>query len=219
MAQCLLSTLVALAGAPTALGWTSQDGPLWSAIHQMAIDNAVTPQMGAADREVLKAMQSEIDQHQDPSQSAEHAMTGIVRAGLDEKKERGKYIAMSNLLVRSALQAANAARARNDKSKGLPDLAVALHALQDSTSPGHDPFQTWSYSEGPIAKALHILKERTYPDDDTPEHYKSRLEGAVRYAYDIYVGKTSMPEHFFDATSGGRLILPDRYLHTSQGQP
>jgi hypothetical protein len=192
--------------------WTSVDGPLTDAIHQMAIDKVLVS-LSASDRNILKDQQSLVDQDQEPKESAEHAMTGIDKAGLNEASQRIAYIGLTEDLVTAAIRSAIQARKDNNVGRGLPMLGKAMHALEDSTSPSHRGFQSWSYSFGLIAKARHVIAERIYPNDNTVDRYQSHLEGVVQYAYDIYLEKTPMPVRFFDLTTG-MLLLPASYLHT-----
>ena len=193
--------------------WTSVKGPLTDAIHQQAIDLVLskTP-MSAADRIILDNQQSLVDKDQEPEQSAEHAMTGITMAGQDEAKERTTYIGQTEELLHNSLVAAINARKANDSADALPALGKAIHILEDSTSPAHRGFQVWSYNFGVWEMARHVLNERVYPDDSTAERYQSHLEGAVQYAYDIYMEHIAIPAQFFSSTDGS-LIIPVSYLH------
>jgi hypothetical protein len=201
-----------LLSARASRAWTSVDGPLTDAIHQMAIDK-VLASLSSSDRDILKDQQSLVDQDQEPKESAEHAMTGIDKEGLNEASQKIVYIGLTEDLVEAAIRSAIQARKDNNVGRGLPILGKAIHALEDSTSPSHRGFQSWSYSFGLIAKTRHVIAERIYPNDNTVDRYQSHLEGVVEYAYDIYLEKTPMPARFFDPTTG-MLLLPASYLHT-----
>ena len=194
-----------------AAAWTSASSPITEAIHQRAIDNALGSLMSPADRLVLKDQQSLVDQDQQASQSYEHSMTGITAAGQDEAVERRIYITLAEKLIRSNLQSAIDARKSGNTSAALPPLGKALHALQDATSPSHQRFQTWSYNEGLIGSAVHVFRERAYPNDSSKDLYQSHLEGVVRYAYDIYMERQPVPAQFFD-TGDGHLLVSIPYV-------
>jgi hypothetical protein len=204
---------IVLGGLSLLTAWTSVTGPLTDAIHQQAIDHVLskTP-MSPADRKILDDQQSLVDKDQQPVQSAEHAMTGITKAGQDEAKERTTYIGQTEELLHTSLAAAINARRANHSADALAALGKAIHILEDSTSPAHRGFQVWSYDFGIWQMARHVLKERVYPDDRTVERYQSHLEGAVKYAYDIYMENIAVPAQFFSSKDGS-LIIPVSYLH------
>ena len=216
-----LCSLACLLAGNTSSAWTSASGPLTDAIHQQAIDHVLGPrpsaamseEMTAADRNVLKDQQTLVDKDQEPDQSAEHAMTGITEAAPEEKQQKPIYIAQSEKLVHEAILTAISERKANNSKVALPALGKAIHALEDSTSPAHLGFQIWSFKFGIWEMARHVFRERVYPDDSTSDRYQSHLEGAVQYAYDIYMEKHAMPPNFFDPVTGS-LILPNSYLHT-----
>jgi hypothetical protein len=191
--------------------WTSVSGPLTDDIHQKAIDRVLTS-MSAADRKVLEDQQPLVDKDQEPLQSAEHAMTGIDKAGEVDAEEKKNYIGLCEALVQKELMAAIDARKANNLQAALPALGKAMHILEDATSPAHREFQIWSYNFGIWEMARHVFQERVYPDDSTPDRYQSHLEGVVQYTYDIYTEKIPMPARFFDPASGA-LLLPTSYLH------
>ena len=196
---------------PAAHAWTSQDGPFTRAVHQRAIDFAL-PQVPTVDRDVLKEQQALIDKDQRADQSAEHAMTGLSSKDETEAVQRPLYIEACDQLIRKSLDRARTDELSGKHSQALIELSKAIHAMTDSTSPAHMGFQTWSFQEGIVEMAHHILQERYYPDDNTNARYRSHLQGAIRYAYDIFSGTTALPDHFFDSGNNGVLILPDMYL-------
>jgi hypothetical protein len=202
---------ICLLSAVTAGAWTSVNGPLTDDIHQKAIDRVLTS-MSAADRKVLEDQQPLVDKDQEPLQSAEHAMTGIDKAGELDAEEKKTYIGLCEALVQKELMSAIDARKANNPQVALPALGKAMHTLEDATSPAHRGFQIWSYDFGIWEMASHVFKERVYPDDSTPDRYQSHLEGVVQYVYDIYTEMIPMPEHFFDPANGN-LVLPSNYLH------
>ena len=87
--------------------------------------------------------------------------------------------------------AANARRARFMHEAAMRNLGLAIHTLQDSTSPSHRGFQSWDENGCPIRHIWHGLKENSYPDDD------AELRRVTRYAYEIFSNKKPMPQTFF----------------------
>ena len=190
--------------------WSSKDCPLFEPVHQIAIANVLKADFSPADILVLQQQQALVDEDQKPSQSFEHAMTGVEK-GQSPAGELPVYIAKTEAFIRTNLAAAIAAR-KAGSADAIPHLGQALHPLEDATSPAHVGFQSWSYDESWWAMAVHVSKERVYPDDSSDSAQvanKKALEGVVEYAYDIYMEKVPMPAQFFD--SKGNLILPAGY--------
>jgi hypothetical protein len=188
-----------------AAAWSSKTYPLFEPVHQMAIENVLKSQISAANLEILKQQQTVVDQDQQAAQSYEHAMTGIERQGETVAQEKPVYEELTEDFIFKNLTAAIQARKNGAQAAAFTALGKALHPLQDATSPAHELFQTWSYDESFWDQALHIAKERTYPDNA----FKARLEAVVQYGYDIFTGKTALPNKFFDAD--GILLLPANY--------
>jgi hypothetical protein len=196
--------------AMTAQAWTSSHTPLSRDIHQQAIEIVLAGLLDKSSISILQEQQSVIDKDQRADQSAEHCMTGINAVGQSWLNQSPRYIAAANDLVRNSIEAARTAAAQGHQEQSMRSFAIALHALEDSTSPAHEGFQIWSDSFGVVEMANHMFAERAYPSDSDPLHrYKARLEGSVRYAFNIYKGKDMMPTQFFDAK--GVLQLPREY--------
>jgi hypothetical protein len=197
----------ALAAMEPAVAWSSKEYPLFEPVHQKAIAQVLAAQLPADAIALLQQQQAEVDQDQAPSQSAEHSMTGIEKAGLNEATERVAYIAKAEQWVGDNLQRAIERRKAGATADAMQALGRAIHAMTDATSPAHHGFQAWSFDESWIAVARHVTQERVYPVDQGNQRYARRLEAAVRWAYDIYLQRTPMPTRFFDAA--GELCLPD----------
>jgi hypothetical protein len=210
--QGTLLALMSFTLAVPAHSWTSVKGPFSDEIHQTAIDNVLTPSMSPADRGILKNQQALVDKDQDADQSAEHAMTGVIKGSSYSAALKAKYVGLTEDLVHAALLDAIKDRKANQSTIALQSLGKAIHALEDSTSPVHEQFAVWSDDFGILEMAKHVAKERVYPNDDTPKRYQSHLEGAVGYAYAIYTEAVPMPAHFFSPIDGN-LIIPASYLH------
>jgi hypothetical protein len=199
--------LACMLGAGRALAWSSKDVLLFEAVHQKAI-KTVLSSVTDHDLDTLMRAQDTIDKQQKARDSYKHSMTGV--EGNDTPKHaKAIYIKLSDAYVRERLETAIWARKRGANDAAFDALGAAIHALQDATSPSHYPFQPWTDDESVWAMAVHIFKERVYPDGG-PD--RTNLEGAVRYAYDIFVERTRMPDHFYDLVTG-YLVLPPEYKY------
>jgi hypothetical protein len=208
----MLAAAICLASVPFASAWSSKDYPMFEPVHQMAIANVLKGNFSAAEIKVLQDQQLRVDEDQKASQSFEHSMTGLEK-GQTIQDQKPLFIARTEEFVRTHLAAAISARKAGSTADALPHLGQAIHPLQDATSPAHRGFQSWSSDESWFAMAQHVAKERVYPDDsDDKEQVAERkaLEGAVRWAYDIYMERAPLPDHFFD--SDGNLLLPASYI-------
>ncbi len=200
---------VGLAGASTALAWSSKACPLFQRVHQIAIEKVLGKQLSAAQLKILQDEQDFVDTRQGVNESNEHSMTGLEKMGQDKVAQKVIYMRRTEAFIRSrfdeAMDARNSGTA-DSETAGFCNLGQAMHALGDATSPSHEGFQVWGYDESFWAKTMHVAHERVYPED---QYYRERLEGAIRWAYDIYIGKATMPDKFF--TADGKLNLPAEY--------
>jgi hypothetical protein len=73
-------------------------------------------------------------------------------------------------------------------AKALEALALAMHALQDSTSPARAGFQPWTGEWIPGLE--HVAKENFDPGAN------SALDAATKGAYDIFKGTKPIPTDF-----------------------
>jgi hypothetical protein len=196
-----------------AQAWTSAKGPWSDDIHQMAIDRVLGNLLSDASRQILKDDQTLIDKDQSAEQSAEHSMTGMTGDGQVEATQRAAYIAKTEQLLALNFKAAIDSRKAGNEPQAMHALARTLHALEDATSPAHSGFQVWSSNFGLWEMAMHVFKERSYPSDDGTHNYKTKLEAAVLYAYNLYLEKTPPPAHFF--SGDGCLLTIDPDCHRS----
>lgn len=211
----LVLTAVTLVTPSVALAWASTATPICQTIHQDAIENVFQTYVGLdhqplppAALAILQEQQKVIDRHQAPSQSSEHAMTGVER-GETPAQRRAAFIAGTEKFLHDQLNAAIAAR-NAGRDAGWESLGQAIHPLQDATSPAHRPFQAWRYNETWFSMAVHVWKESQYPEDEgDTAPLRADLENAVRWALDIYFEKTPLPDHFFK--SDGELDFPPAY--------
>jgi hypothetical protein len=216
-----LAAVTCMTALSPALAWVSQDGgPLFQNVHQMAIEKVLRPRVAEGklsedELNILKGQQHVADQaqYQVPGQSHLHSMTGIEKSSDTFAAQKKVYIPRAEQYVRSNLIDSIAKRKNGSGRAAMEDLGKAIHALEDATSPAHEEFKPWRYNETWWTRFLHAKAEHAYPTGE----YQSRLEGAVLWAYDIYLEKIPMPERFFDADAagngGGRLLVPAAYLH------
>lgn len=202
-----LVVLATIFGSANAGAWSSQGYPLFESVHQMAIENVLKIAVGnSRNLEVLKQQQLVVDarDNQTAVKSYMHAMTGVV-----PQKKMLDFISESEGFVSSNLTNAIRSRKAGAIPAAMEALGQAIHTLEDATSPAHERFQPWKDDETWLEIAKHVAKERVYPDDGN-SGYRARLEGAVRWAYDIYLEKAPMPAQFFDPATG-MLRLPLSY--------
>ena len=69
-------------------------------------------------------------------------------------------------------------------------LGLAMHAMQDATSPAHQGFQTYNGGAGELG--AHIYSELFDPQGG------SRLDNATAMAYLYATGSVPMPDDFFN---------------------
>jgi hypothetical protein len=89
---------------------------------------------------------------------------------------------------------ARAAEARHGRVIAMRFLGLAMHTLQDSTSPSHHGFQAWTdYPGGGLnpGEWPHGAVELIYPGTG------SQLELATDRAYRYFTGEDPMPVDFF----------------------
>ena len=164
-------------------------------VHQIAIDRALS-QLSVDDRDILKRMQVEADKDQRPQFQYKHGMRdgrlkpdGTPFETADEARHR------ANNHVREQLTMAQKLLSEGKRPEALEHFGLALHTLQDATSPAHIGFQPWPPPGalwGAHGKAGHVLKENIYPGDD------SLLFRTTQRAYDYLVGAVPLPDDFFD---------------------
>jgi hypothetical protein len=213
LSWCFLA-IVGLASASVALAWSSKSFPPCEPIHQIAIQNVLSNQISPDLIKILQDQQTVVDQDQQATNSFEHSMTGIAKAGDTTNIETPIYLAETEEFIHTNLTAAIQARKAGSTNAAFVSLGKAIHPLEDATSPAHEPFQAWKYNESLWEEIRHVSKEYSYPDNQNDTNQvkeRAELEGSVQYAYDIFIGKTNMPTQFFNHTNGS-LELPPAYL-------
>jgi len=150
-------------------------------VHQEANQRALAV-MGAASKDinVINSATVHIDspQYQDAWWAHIHAMSAPY-----ESAESAAWRADD--FVREKFKAAWEYKAKGDLKRSLFEFGLALHTLQDSTSPSHRNFPTWSGEEDALARVRHAWSESTYPGDNsdlyriTQQAYKWYLSGKL----------------------------------------
>jgi hypothetical protein len=166
--------------------WSSRDWPAagFQPVHQIAIDHALNF-LPEADRAILRNQQVVADQDQTPADQYRHAM----RDGTTNQTV-ADAMRLANDYVRDRLDSARQFEAMGEHERAMLELGLAIHTLQDSTSPAHHGFQPWG---GPDCRSKwdHVRMERSYPGDD------SDLFRITRRAFDYFNGNVPMPANFF----------------------
>jgi RHS repeat-associated protein len=161
----------------------------WLPVHQQSIDRAL-PGVSASRREGLKVAVEEADsaEFQTSQMAFRHGMRG---PGETEGRARSE----ANAFIRSEIEQAQNYEKMGADADAMAHLGLAMHALQDATSPAHEGFQEWrtewnSYAS--LHAEIHGSKERK-PDAEQ----RGRLDRATRDSWDYFTGKKEMPADFF----------------------
>lgn len=161
------SLLQARAAADVA--WASQLG-FW--VHQRATYQVIGRYLSAEENKALAYSQFAADapEFQGAHSTHRHAMRR-------EGQSTEAAITAANAFVREQFARAWQAESRIDK---LKEFGLALHALQDSTSPSHAGFQEWHNDPGPIEWGRHVAQEIINPG------FGSELYRATQQAWDWF---------------------------------
>jgi RHS repeat-associated protein len=160
-------------------------------VHQRAIRRAITDLVGF-EYDILDAAQVKVDNDQSPELSYEHAM----RDGLANQPESAART-LANRFVRTHLVQAQKllCQCKPDLEKALDHFGMALHTIQDFTSPPHTGFQPWYGTRGHTEEALkHLFAEAYDPGSG------SHLDIATSWFWTFFACPTSaprMPTDFF----------------------
>lgn len=156
--------------------------------HQNAIDRALNF-LPSSEREYLKFMQVVADLDQSEAGSFKHAMT-VASLGMNRSWSK------ADCYVRDLMIRAMALEKNGQHLAALRLFAMALHTVQDATSPAHYLSQVWHdpYSGGALAKDeayRHVMMENFDPGAG------SELDRATLWMWNIFAGKAEMPTDFF----------------------
>ncbi|WP_256077781.1 hypothetical protein [Massilia sp. YIM B04103] len=134
------------------VGWASQSGFY---VHQRATYLMIGKYLSQADIDTLARAHVAADspQYQTPASTHRHAMRREGQSTSEAKIE-------ATVFVRGQFERAWNAPSRTD---ALYEFGLALHAIQDSTSPSHSGFQLWTGRETKSELADHVSKEIINP--------------------------------------------------------
>lgn len=150
-------------------------------VHQISIDRVLSSYLSAKDRAILKEMQVVADKDQTAEGAIKHAMSS---SGMSRSEARRE----ANDFVRKELAAARRCQELGFHEEAMKHLGLAVHALQDATSPSHADFQPW---EGWWQYPEHSPQEMHDPGAG------SDLDRATERAYKYFTGELPMPIDFF----------------------
>ncbi|MBB3122068.1 hypothetical protein [Pseudoduganella violacea] len=134
------------------VAWASQSGFY---VHQRATYLMIGKYLSQADIDTLARAHVAADspQYQTPASTHRHAMRREGQSTAEAKIE-------ATVFVRAQFERAWNAPSRTD---ALYEFGLALHAIQDSTSPSHSGFQLWTGRETKSELADHVSKELMNP--------------------------------------------------------
>jgi hypothetical protein len=132
-------------------------------IHNQIIDEAF-PNLTDAQRQILKDVSLEQDSILEGGQSAtlayQHAMRAPWESVSEAQAEYEKFVSSSESQATKTQVAFWAAGNTGLSDDALAKFALALHAIEDSTSPVHEGFQIWRWWNPFQSLIDHPLKER-----------------------------------------------------------
>ncbi len=160
-----------------------RDELLFEDVHQRAIDRALSF-LPSHDRAILKQAQREADadEYQTVEYSYRHAMTP---AGMSREEARRR----ANDFVRANLGIARCLEQKGLHDQALSYLGLAIHAIQDATSPAHAGFREYAGGQAEIIE--HVFEENFDPGPG------SQLDKATARAYGYFTGSIPLPNDFF----------------------
>jgi RHS repeat-associated protein len=142
-------------------------------VHQNAIDRAL-PFMERRWRAILKSQQIVADREQATALSYRHAMRAPEQTAAEARD-------LANAYVRNQLALAIKAQSEGSYVAAMEHLGLAIHTLQDETSPMHEGFQEWKGVRHVGAAKEHVEGENYDPGRG------SELDAVTRKAWDWFV--------------------------------
>jgi hypothetical protein len=129
----------------------------------------------------LEHQQSLVDDEQEPTDQYKHALTIPGQSVQDAK-------ALANNYVRQHLQQARLYKNAQREDLALQELAIAMHTLQDATSPSHVGFQLYT----------HLTPAHLVGDLYLTPAFRDSLVEATQTAYVYYDDPSKpLPADFF----------------------
>jgi|GEM_PF-5895129 len=161
-------------------------------VHQISIARAI-PDLSVHELGILNAATVEVDQSQGTAQSFQHAM----RDGLNNQAASSAQSA-ANRFVKLHLKIAQLllCSCNPDRDEALHHFGMALHTIQDATSPAHTGFQPWNGDGwGHKSEALaHVRRE------DYDPGASSNLDKATKWFWGFFTCPdeyNELPQDFF----------------------
>jgi hypothetical protein len=157
--------------------------------HQHSIRRAI-PGLSDHDYELLDDATVEVDQGQGTVDSYQHAMAAPNQSKADARRQANNFVRMNLVLAKFSYCGCLS----SDRDAALHYFGLALHTIQDSTSPAHAGFQTWYGEDHPVLAYAHLIKEDYDPGAG------SHLDKATAWfwkLFDCSVGIYSLPPDYF----------------------
>jgi hypothetical protein len=123
---------------------------------------------------------ADANNHQTAEYDYMHAMT-------DKDADRSKSIQQANDFVRATYAKAQQALSQGNIDRAYELLGIAIHPLQDATSPAHAGFQIWTGHEDAMIEAAHVGLETTYPGEN------SNLQKVTNYYINLFQNNQPLP--------------------------
>ncbi len=144
--------------------WASQDGFY---VHQQANHVAMLNVGGSNQALIEKALDDATNwadkkEHQNGFWSFIHAMSNDTH-GDKNGYDRAGAMEFADSWVRSAFKIGREELAKGNIYAAYFSFGIALHTLQDATSPAHAVFSPWHDNEGYLWSAIHAYHELFYP--------------------------------------------------------
>jgi RHS repeat-associated protein len=181
--------------------WPSSHNPLGVIIgihsplvHQASIKRAI-PGLDARDYAISNAATVEVDEGQGTAESYQHAMRdGLANQSVSAAKDKANDFVRLHLSKAEILLCS----CNLDRDQALHEFGLALHTIQDSTSPAHHGFQPWNGEKGHLMEAIaHVRKEDYDPGAG------SQLDQATSWFWSFFTCTTAqaqpLPTDFFSS--------------------
>jgi hypothetical protein len=168
-------------------------------VHGSAISEVLGKTLSKQDIQWLIAAQTTSDakENQMSARSCRHAMRDGEHGQSVEEARRE-----ANNFVREMLTKAQQAQRDGNRQEAMGYLGIAMHVLQDSTSPAHSGFQPWDEHSKLSAMLEHVSEEDFNPKAG------SQLYKATQDAYGYFSGTIPIPKDFFIYTPDQRPPQP-----------
>lgn len=169
--------------------WASQKGFY---VHQKANDLGTSNLFakGIIDLKTTISLSKQLDRateyadgekFQTPEFSYRHAMRNG-KESIEEAKDK------ADAFVRERYKWARHEFDQRNKEQAFFILGVALHPIQDATSPVHGGFQAWTGEESDLDEVNHVVQEYSYPG------INSNLQKVTNDFLELFFSKKDLPD-------------------------